>query len=160
MYMLRAYQSPYSAADWGPQWAQMPNLASRYQLGTRYSLSDSRVLLKGPAAIWGSSSAARASSYAGTAPASNVKASRLVIMSLLPVSVFLVPVVPNYLPIQPPARRSRSIHPVQRDAGLVGARGSGERRLERRLLLRRNHRRIRGDEQRRSAAGHQVEPLL
>ena len=35
MYMLRAYQSPYSTLDCGPQWAQMPNLASRNQAGKR-----------------------------------------------------------------------------------------------------------------------------
>src|ERR1035441_744885 len=81
MYILRAYQSPASAADWGPQWAQMPNLASRNQLGMWYSLSDSRVAWKGPAAIWGSSSAARASFNAGTPPASIAKADRLVIIS-------------------------------------------------------------------------------
>ena len=33
MYMLRAYQSPSSIADCGPQCAQMPNLASRNQSG-------------------------------------------------------------------------------------------------------------------------------
>src|ERR1039458_4673170 len=82
MYILRAYQSPASAADWGPQWAQMPNLASRNQLGVWYSLSDSRVAWKGPAAIWGNSSAARASLHAGTPPASIAKADRLVIISL------------------------------------------------------------------------------
>src|SRR5579872_2440006 len=48
MYILRAYQSPYSIADWGPQCAQMPNLASLYQSGTCHSRSDSRVPLKGP----------------------------------------------------------------------------------------------------------------
>src|SRR5664279_3325424 len=51
MYMLRAYQSPYSIADWGPQCAQMPNLASRYQSGTCHSRSDSRVPLNGPGAM-------------------------------------------------------------------------------------------------------------
>src|SRR5450631_534733 len=48
--MLRAYQSPYSIADWGPQCAQMPNLASRYQSGACHSRSDSRVPLNGPGA--------------------------------------------------------------------------------------------------------------
>src|ERR1035438_872045 len=61
MYMLRAYQSPYSMADCGPQWAQIPNLASRYHSGTCHCLSDSRVPLKGPGAIsklgWGASAA-------------------------------------------------------------------------------------------------------
>jgi hypothetical protein len=40
MYMLRAYQSPNSMADCGPQCAQMPNLASRYHSGIRYASSD------------------------------------------------------------------------------------------------------------------------
>ena len=43
MYMLRAYQSPSSMADCGPQCDQMPNFASRNQLGTWYACSDSRV---------------------------------------------------------------------------------------------------------------------
>src|ERR1017187_357626 len=51
MYMLRAYQSPYSTADCGPQCAQMPNFASRYQSGICHSRSDSRVPLKGPGAM-------------------------------------------------------------------------------------------------------------
>src|ERR1035441_7573578 len=51
MYMLRAYQSPASAADCGPQWAQMPNLASRNHSGTWYCRSDSRVASKGVAAL-------------------------------------------------------------------------------------------------------------
>ncbi len=33
MYMLRAYQSPSSMADCGPQCDQMPNFASRNQSG-------------------------------------------------------------------------------------------------------------------------------
>src|ERR1035438_9693678 len=60
MYMLRAYQSPYSGADCGPQCAQIPNLASRYQAGTCHVLSDSRVPLKGPGAISNCAPAARA----------------------------------------------------------------------------------------------------
>src|ERR1017187_3583952 len=68
--MLRAYQSPYSAADCGPQCAHMPNLASRYHAGTCHSLSDSRVPLKGPGVIAGKSAAARASLRAGGTPAS------------------------------------------------------------------------------------------
>src|SRR5665213_373467 len=51
MYMLRAYQSPYSTADCGPQCAQIPNFASRYQSGICHSRSDSRVPLKGPGAM-------------------------------------------------------------------------------------------------------------
>src|ERR1700693_4637707 len=51
MYMLRAYQSPYSTADCGPQCAQIPNLASRYQSGTCQLRSDSRVPLNGPETI-------------------------------------------------------------------------------------------------------------
>src|SRR5512133_3199610 len=51
MYMLRAYQSPYSIADCGPQCAQMPNLASRYHSGTSHWRRDSRVPLNGPGAI-------------------------------------------------------------------------------------------------------------
>src|ERR1017187_8954558 len=51
MYMLRAYQSPSSAADCGPQCAQMPNLASRNHSGTWYCRSDSRVASKGVAAL-------------------------------------------------------------------------------------------------------------
>ena len=49
--MWRAYQSPYSTADCGPQWAQMPNLASRYHSGICHSRSDERVALNGPGAI-------------------------------------------------------------------------------------------------------------
>lgn len=49
--MLRAYQSPYSAADCGPQCAQIPNLASRYQSGICHCRSDSRVPLNGPETI-------------------------------------------------------------------------------------------------------------
>src|SRR5664279_2923947 len=51
MYMLRAYQSPYSIADCGPQCAQMPNLASRYQSGACHPRRDSRVPLNGPGAM-------------------------------------------------------------------------------------------------------------
>src|ERR1035441_8287062 len=51
--MLRAYQSPSSAADCGPQWAQIPNLASRNHSGTWYACSASRVPLKGPFSISG-----------------------------------------------------------------------------------------------------------
>src|SRR5437764_11327300 len=52
MYMLRAYQSPSSAADCGPQCAQMPNFASRNHSGTLYELSDSRVPVNGPLSIF------------------------------------------------------------------------------------------------------------
>src|SRR6266700_3546861 len=51
MYICRAYQSPASAADCGPQCAQMPNLASRNQSGMRYAASDSRVGLKMPGSV-------------------------------------------------------------------------------------------------------------
>src|SRR5450759_300651 len=60
MYMLRAYQSPYPGADCGPQCAQIPNLASRYQAGTCQVLNDSRVPLKGPGVISNCAPAARA----------------------------------------------------------------------------------------------------
>src|SRR5271165_3830040 len=49
--MLRAYQSPSSGTDCGPQCAQMPNLASRNQSGHLYCLSDSQVGLNGPSAM-------------------------------------------------------------------------------------------------------------
>src|SRR5215210_2224279 len=81
MYIWRAYQSPYSVADCGPQCAQMPNLASRNQEGTRYALSDSRVPLNGPDCIGGTASPvakARAPFRAGTAAASNLRRVRLV----------------------------------------------------------------------------------
>src|SRR5580700_4803789 len=51
MYMLRAYQSPASGADCGPQCAHMPNFASRNHSGTWYCFSDSRVASKGVAAL-------------------------------------------------------------------------------------------------------------
>jgi hypothetical protein len=60
MYMWRVYQSPNSGADCGPQWDQMPNLASRYQAGTYQFLSDSRAPLKGPGVISNCAPAARA----------------------------------------------------------------------------------------------------
>ncbi len=41
MYIRRAYQSPTMGTACGPQWAQMPNLASRNHAGHLYSLSDS-----------------------------------------------------------------------------------------------------------------------
>src|SRR5580698_7174936 len=56
--MLRAYQSPYSAADCGPQWAQMPNLASRNHWGISYDWSASTEPAKGPFAISGKVSCA------------------------------------------------------------------------------------------------------
>src|ERR1039457_4170825 len=43
IYMLRAYQSPYSGWHCGPQCAEMPNLASRYHSGVWYCWSDSHV---------------------------------------------------------------------------------------------------------------------
>src|ERR1035441_8984843 len=51
--MRRAYQSPYSAADCGPQWFHMPSLASANQSGMWYAASDSRVPLNGPGAMEG-----------------------------------------------------------------------------------------------------------
>src|SRR5580765_4962912 len=48
MYMFRAYQSPASTEDCGPQCAQMPNFALRNQSGTCQAASDSRLGLKGP----------------------------------------------------------------------------------------------------------------
>src|SRR5215469_18186868 len=84
MYMLRAYQSPASAADCGPQWAQMPNLASRNQSGARYASSDCRVPLNGPSAIGGISGAsapkaAGASCIAGKVAAIALRALRRLI---------------------------------------------------------------------------------
>src|SRR6059058_2191659 len=49
--MLRAYQSPSSGWHWGPQWAQMPNLASRNQSGHWYCWRDSQVGWNLPAAM-------------------------------------------------------------------------------------------------------------
>src|SRR6476620_7468620 len=46
--MLRAYQSPASTADCGPQCAQIPNFASRNHSGIWYVRSDARVPSKGP----------------------------------------------------------------------------------------------------------------
>src|SRR4051812_37837511 len=51
MYIWRAYQSPASTADCGPQCAQIPNFASRNQSGIWYFRSDTRVLSKGPLSI-------------------------------------------------------------------------------------------------------------
>ena len=51
--MLRAYQSPIIGTACGPQWAQMPNLASRNQSGHWYCFSDSMLPLNGPSAICG-----------------------------------------------------------------------------------------------------------
>src|SRR6202140_2733221 len=51
MYMLRAYQSPASTDDCGPQCAQMPNFASRNHSGTWYLESDWAFGWNGPAAI-------------------------------------------------------------------------------------------------------------
>jgi hypothetical protein len=53
MYILRAYQSPSSAADCGPQCAQMPNLASLNHSAIRYAFSPSTDPSKGPLAISG-----------------------------------------------------------------------------------------------------------
>src|SRR5579872_5769711 len=78
--MLRAYQSPYSGADCGPQCAQMPNLASRYHAGTCQSFSDSRVPWNGPGVISSDSPAARASFRAGADPASKPMACLLLSM--------------------------------------------------------------------------------
>src|SRR3954468_22682105 len=50
-YMLRAYQSPCSGTHCADQCAQMPNFASRNQLGARYCLSESQVGWNGPEAI-------------------------------------------------------------------------------------------------------------
>src|SRR4029079_7807207 len=57
MYMFRAYQSPASTEDCGPQCAQMPNFALRNQSGTCQPASDSRLGLKGPGAMPGRSPA-------------------------------------------------------------------------------------------------------
>src|ERR1019366_4987583 len=78
MYMFRAYQSPYSGADCGPQCAQIPNLASRNHSGTRYVWSDSRVAWNGPGAMLGALWA-WTKLRAAAAPAVIRKASRLVI---------------------------------------------------------------------------------
>ena len=43
MYMLRAYQSPNMGTLCGPQWLQMPNLASRNHSGALYWRRDSKV---------------------------------------------------------------------------------------------------------------------
>src|SRR5438874_392272 len=51
MYIWRAYQSPASTADCGPQCAQMPNLASRNHSGIWYLRSDARVPSNGPLSI-------------------------------------------------------------------------------------------------------------
>src|SRR5215217_4399379 len=51
MYIWRAYQSPASTADCGPQCAQMPNLASRNHSGIWYFRSDARVPSNGPLSI-------------------------------------------------------------------------------------------------------------
>src|SRR5208282_3083810 len=83
MYMFRAYQSPSSMADCGPQCAQMPNLASRNHSGTSYLLSDVRVPSKGPRSISipGDGSCCAAPSFkAGRVPAINLQAARLVIL--------------------------------------------------------------------------------
>ena len=56
--MCLAYQSPSIGTAWGPQWAQIPNLASRNQSGHWYCLSDSRSPWNGPSAICGGSAEA------------------------------------------------------------------------------------------------------
>src|ERR1700722_19479019 len=48
MYMLRAYQSPCSTPDCGPQCDQIPHFASPYQAGISYFWSDSWVPANGP----------------------------------------------------------------------------------------------------------------
>ena len=59
MYMFRAYQSPCSGWHWAPQWAQMPNLASRNHAGHWYcDSSDCQSGLNLPGAM--ARSAARA----------------------------------------------------------------------------------------------------
>src|SRR5208337_2443318 len=83
MYIFRAYQSPYSMADCGPQCAQMPNLASRNHSGISYLLKDARVPSKGPSSISmpGDDSCCAAPSFnAGSAPAISLQAVRLVIL--------------------------------------------------------------------------------
>src|SRR5208282_4522533 len=82
MYILRAYQSPASMADCGPQCAQMPNLASRNHAGISYLLKDARVPSKGPRSISipGDGSCCAAPSFnAGSVPAISLQAVRLVI---------------------------------------------------------------------------------
>src|ERR1035438_7488627 len=91
MYMLRAYQSPYSADDCGPQCAHSPNFASRNHSGIRYACRDSGGALNGPAAISGFRSCAPAV----TADPSNAIADRLVI--ILVALVFSVCL--SYLPL-------------------------------------------------------------
>src|SRR5262245_20874464 len=53
MYMFRAYQSPASTEDCGPQCAQIPNFAFRNQSGTCQAASEARVGWNGPGAIGG-----------------------------------------------------------------------------------------------------------
>src|ERR1700733_5292711 len=48
MYIWRPYQSPASGTHCGLQWAQMPNLASRYHSGASYWRSESHVGWEGP----------------------------------------------------------------------------------------------------------------
>src|SRR5579872_5611164 len=81
-YMLRAYQSPYSGADSGPQCAQIPNLASRNQSGTRYSCRLSRVALNGPGAITGASWACI--KRAVNAAAGSVRSASLLVIDMGP----------------------------------------------------------------------------
>src|SRR5579872_731208 len=51
--MFRAYQSPASTADCGPQCAQIPNFASRNQSGILYARRDALEASNGPLAIEG-----------------------------------------------------------------------------------------------------------
>src|SRR5271157_658720 len=83
MYIFRAYQSPASMADCGPQCAHMPNLASRNHSGISYLLKDARVPSKGPRSISipGDGSCCAAPSFnAGSVPAISLQAVRLVIL--------------------------------------------------------------------------------
>src|SRR5579872_2417930 len=82
MYMLRAYQSPYSGADCGPQCAQMPNFASRNHSGTRYDFSESRVASNGPEAIEGDWAFAR------RAPGTPAAASLMACLRVICISFF------------------------------------------------------------------------
>ena len=90
IYMLRAYQSPYSADDCGPQCAHSPSFASRNHSGIRYACRDSGAAVNGPAAISGFRSGAWICARVVIADPSSAIADRLVIIRY-PLSIFRRP---------------------------------------------------------------------
>jgi len=68
--MLRAYQSPCSTPDCGPQCDQMPNFASPYHAGISYFVSESTLPVNGPA-VSGSETGVAEETAGAIAPCAN-----------------------------------------------------------------------------------------